>query len=80
MRDAKVSIEKGFVINYPLTIKDHIQTPVLFNGSVYKDERSNVMGAVVVARDVTDRKRIEKELTEARVFAEMATVIATGRH
>ena len=69
--------EKGFVINYPLIIKDHQLTPVLFNGSIYKDERGNVMGAVVVARDVTDRNRIEKELTEARVFAETATAIAT---
>ncbi|MCX6351065.1 MAG: ATP-binding protein, partial [Bacteroidetes bacterium] len=31
---------------------------------------------VVVARDITDQKRIEKELTEAKVFAELATAIA----
>jgi len=67
---------KGFVTNYPLTIRDHKLTDVLFNGSVYKDEKGNVLGAVVVARDITDQKRIEKELNEAIVFAELATHIA----
>jgi PAS domain S-box-containing protein len=68
--------EKGFVTDYPLIIRDHKQTNVLFNGSVYKDEKGNVLGAVVVARDITDQKRTEQELIEAKVFAEMATVLA----
>ena len=68
--------EKGFVADYPLTIKDHKLTDVLFNGSVYKDEQGNIIGAVVVARDITEQKRIETELTEAKVFAELSTIIA----
>jgi len=68
--------EKGFVADYPLTLKDHTLIDVLFNGSVYKDEQGNVLGAVVVARDITEQKRIEKELIEAKVFAELATLIA----
>jgi PAS domain S-box-containing protein len=67
---------KGFVTDYPLTIMDHKLTDVLFNGSVYKDERGKVLGAVVVARDITEQKRNEKELIEAKVFAELATLIA----
>src|ERR1051325_6070137 len=67
---------KGFVKGHPLTIKDHKLTDVLFNGSVYKDEQGNVLGAVVVARDITKQKEIEKEMIEARVFAELATEIA----
>ena len=62
--------------DYPLTIKDGKLTDVLFNGSVYKDEKGNVLGAVVVARDITEQKRFEKELTEAIIFAELATGIA----
>ena len=56
--------------------KDGKLTDVLFNGSVYKDDRGNVLGAVVVARDITDQKRIATELTEAIVFAELATELA----
>ena len=63
---------KGFVKDYPLTMKDHKLTDVLFNGSVYKDEQGNVKGVVIVARDVTDQKRIKKELIEAKTFAEEA--------
>ncbi len=68
--------EKGFVIDHPLTMKDGKPTDVLFNGSVYKDEQGNVLGAVVVARDVTEKKRIETELLEAKIYAELATSIA----
>lgn len=67
---------KGFVADYPLTIRNQKLTDVLFNGSVYKDETGNVLGAVVVARNITEQKRIEKELTEAKVFAEFATELA----
>ena len=67
---------KGFVADYPLTIKDHKLTDVLFNGSIYKDEQGHVLGIVVVARDITEQKRIEKELIEAKVFAELATELA----
>ncbi|WP_416866212.1 MAG: ATP-binding protein [Imperialibacter sp.] len=67
---------EGFVADYPLTIIDHGLTAVLFNGSVYKNEKGDVLGAVVVARDITEQKRIEKELIEAKVAAELATTIA----
>ncbi len=67
---------KGFVTDYPLTIKDNRLTDVLFNGSVYKDEYGQVIGAVLVARDITEQKRIANELLEAKVFAELATLIA----
>ena len=66
----------GFVTDFPLTIRDGKFTDVLFNGSVYKDDRGNVQGVVVVARDITDQKKIETQLNEAIVFAEMATEIA----
>jgi PAS domain S-box-containing protein len=56
---------KGFVANYPLTIKDHKLTDVLFNGSVYRDEKGNVLGAVIVTRDITNQKKIEKDLIES---------------
>ncbi|MEN9907995.1 MAG: hypothetical protein RLZZ540_1144 [Bacteroidota bacterium] len=70
--------DKGSVADAPLTLrhKDGKLTDVLFNGSVYKDDNGNVMGVVIVARDVTDQKRIEKELVEAKIFAELATEIA----
>ncbi len=72
----KQIFDKGFAENYPLTIIDGELTPVLLTGSVYRDTRGNVLGAVVIARVITEQKRFEKELTEAKVFAELATAIA----
>ncbi len=69
---------KGSVADSPLTLrhKDGKLTDVLFNGSVYKDDKGNVLGVVIVARDITDQKRIATELTEAIVFAGLAVEIA----
>ncbi|MBI2061366.1 MAG: PAS domain S-box protein, partial [Nitrospirae bacterium] len=46
---------KGFVTDYPLTIRhrDGRLTDVLYNASVYKDARGNVLGVFAAARDVT---------------------------
>ncbi len=70
--------EKGSVADSPLTLqnKDGKLTDVLFNGSVYKDDVGNVLGVVIVARDIAEQKRIENELIEAKISAEKATAIA----
>ena len=69
---------KGSVADSPLTLrhKNGKLTDVLFNGSVYKDDRGNVLGVVIVARDITDQKAIATELQEAKKAAELATVVA----
>jgi PAS domain S-box-containing protein len=69
---------KGSVADFPLTLKHNKGklTDVLFNGSIFKDDVGNVMGVVIVARDVTEQKRISSELNEAKLFAEQATGIA----
>ncbi len=66
----------GFVLNYPLTIIDGVLTDVLLNGSVYKDNDNNILGAVIVARDITQLKRVEKELIESKILAEESAKIA----
>ncbi len=49
----------GFVTDYPLTIrhKDGRLVDVLYNASVYKDSRGNVLGVFAAARDVTEQKK-----------------------
>ena len=50
---------QGSVTDYPLTIrhKDGRVTDVLYNASVYKDARGNVLGVFAAARDVTAQKQ-----------------------
>nr|WP_082090646.1 PAS domain S-box protein [Methanosarcina sp. MTP4] len=55
----------GEVRDYPLEIRhrdEHI-TPVLYNASVYKDENGKVIGVFAAARDITERKRAEHQLS-----------------
>ncbi len=59
---------QGFVTDYALTIrhKGGQLSDVLYNASVYKDLRDNVIGVFAAARDVTARNRVEDELAEQR--------------
>ena len=69
---------QGTVADAPLTLRHQNGqlTDVLFNGSVYRNDAGQVLGVVVVARDVTEQKRIATELIEAKFAAERATVLA----
>jgi hypothetical protein len=46
------------VADSPLTLRhtDGQLTDVLFNGTVYRDDKGTVLGAVVVARDIAEQK------------------------
>ena len=59
---------KGFVTDYPLTIrhKNGDLTDVLYNASLYRDARGNVLGVFAAARDVTAQKKAEAEVTAQR--------------
>ncbi|MGA9099179.1 MAG: PAS domain S-box protein, partial [Methanotrichaceae archaeon] len=63
---------EGFVTDYPLTIrhKDGRLTDVLYNASIYKDIRGQVLGVFAAARDVTERRRAENELDKYRMHLE----------
>jgi PAS domain S-box-containing protein len=52
------AFKKGFVSDYPLTIKHRKGklTDVLYNASVYKDDKGKVLGVFAAARDVTAQK------------------------
>jgi PAS domain S-box-containing protein len=59
---------QGFVTDYPLTIR-HTGgelTEVLYNASVYRDTAGRVLGVFAAARDVTEWRRAESEVTKQR--------------
>ncbi len=75
--------EKGFVADYPLTIKhkNGNLTDVLYNASVYKDDKGNVLGVFAAARDVTEQKKSSqyaRSLIEASLDP-LVTISATGK-
>ena len=74
---------QGSVTDYPLTIR-HIDgrvTDVLYNASVYKDARGNVLGVFAAARDVTAQKQASqyaRSLVEASLDP-LVTISAEGK-
>lgn len=60
-------LKEGSVKDYMLEIKHHDGhiTPVLYNASLYRDEKGNVRGVFAAARDMTERLKAEKALKES---------------
>lgn len=57
----------GYVADLPLRIR-HNKRDVLYNASVYRDEKGNVLGAFASARDITDRKQVEEEIKKQQAY------------
>jgi len=55
---------QGWVQDYELGVRhrDGRVTPVLYNASVYRDEAGQVVGVFAAARDISERKKAEREL------------------
>jgi PAS domain S-box-containing protein len=56
--------EEGMVRDYALDIRhrDGRITPVLYNASVYRDEDGNIAGVLAAARDITERRKAQRDL------------------
>ena len=69
----RVLIEKS-VTDYELTARarDGKQTVVSYNATTFYDRSRKLQGVFAAARDVTERKRVELELLQAKAVAESA--------
>ncbi|HLE56793.1 MAG TPA: PAS domain S-box protein, partial [Rhodothermia bacterium] len=62
---------QGFVRDYPLAIRHTTGkiTDVLYNASIYKDDKGAVLGVFAAARDVTERKQAEARQRASSAYA-----------
>ena len=69
----------GLVKNYELAIrhKDGRLTPVMYNASVYRDDSGKVVGIFAAARDITERKRAEEDLTRSNEDLQQFAYVAS---
>ena len=71
-RGYRRAFEEGSVRDYPLDIRhrDGRVTPVLYNASVFKDERGDIRGVFAAARDISEQRRAENEVSRHREHLE----------
>lgn len=65
---------EGSLVDYPLTIRhmDGRLIDVLYNASLYKDEKGRVLGVFAAARDVTAQKLAEQEINRRTAELQVA--------
>jgi len=63
----KKLIEEGYIKNCEANFKAKTgqRIPIIFSGSVMRDKKGNLDGVVIIARDITERKRMEEALQKA---------------
>jgi sigma-B regulation protein RsbU (phosphoserine phosphatase) len=68
----------GFVRDYALELRhrDGHLTSVLYNASVYRDDRGTVRGVFAAARDITALRRVEEALRESETKLNRAQEVA----
>jgi PAS domain S-box-containing protein len=63
LQDLKRTLQESVKdIEYTFLTKDGVEFPVELSASVTKDAHGNPMGFVVIARDITERRRAEEQL------------------
>ncbi|QIN82884.1 PAS domain S-box protein [Rubrobacter tropicus] len=80
VRGLEAVLTHGSLRDFPLEIRhrDGRITPVLYNAAALRDAGGEVIGALGSARDVTERRRAEAELKEAKEDAESASRAKSG--
>lgn len=65
--------KNGLVRDYPLSIlhKSGLPTHVLFNATLFRDEAGEIKGVFAVARDISERLRIEDDLKKSKELLEI---------
>ncbi len=71
----KRALSEKSVTDYELTARtrDGKQTVVSYNATTFYDRTGTLQGVFAAARDVTERKRVEQELQQAKAAAESAS-------
>jgi len=67
-----IVFSKGLVKDYPLTIrhKNGRTTDVLYNATLFKNDKGDVQGVFAAARDITMRKKMEIKLQNSKKLLE----------
>jgi len=76
----QTAFREGIVRDHPLEIrhKGGSITPVLYNASVYRDEKGNILGVFAAARDITKIRKAEVEILKLNLELEQKVIERTA--
>jgi PAS domain S-box-containing protein len=74
--------EQGFVKNVELKFqsKSGLEIPVFLSGSGFKDKAGKMIGMILVAKDLTDRKKLESEILQAEKLSAVGRLASGVAH
>ncbi len=72
----------GFVKDYPLAIRNKSGeiSDVLYNATIYRNEKGEIEGVFAAARDVTERKKLEKQVQDSERLAAIGATAGMVGH
>ncbi len=75
----KLVFQEGLVKDYELAIrrKNGWLTPVIYNASLYRDDSGKAVGIFAAARDISERKRVEEDLTRSNEDLQQFAYVAS---
>ena len=75
----KLVLQEGLVKDYELAVrhKNGWVTPVIYNASIYRDDSGKPIGIFAAARDISERKRMEEDLTRSNEDLQQFAYVAS---
>jgi len=78
----QIALQKGSIRNYELEIKgnDESKKSVLYNASVYRNDKGESIGVFAVVHDITELKNLQEELIKSAKFSVIGQLASAVGH
>ncbi len=78
----EIALQKGSIRNYELEIKgkDETSKPILYNASVYRNDKGESIGMFAALHDITELKKLQQEIIKSEKFAVIGQLASAVGH
>jgi PAS domain S-box-containing protein len=78
----EIALQKGIIRNYELEIKgnDESTKPILYNASVYRNDKGESIGVFAAVHDITELKNLQEDLIKSAKFSVIGQLASAVGH
>jgi PAS domain S-box-containing protein len=78
----QIALQKGSIRNYELEIKgnDESTKPILYNASVYRNDKGESIGVFAAVQDITELKNLQEDLIKSAKFSVIGQLASAVGH